>query len=317
MSTKLIKNLSIKSFTIFSITFLFILLLPIENIYGQKKVKREDIKDICKNVPLSERPRLTVSNFKIEARKARGRFGTELKSMLTNAISGTGCFDVLETVGELSDELAEIDFGKSTDSDGSGAIGGQMLGSRLVMTGTITEYDTKKVHILGVGSEKAHLGFILKIVDIQTRRIVWNESFETKVTRPQVRVLRTDLMAFGSQAMEDAAEKAIIKATSALSKDKNMLLEYKEDSSEDTGGARSQIVLNNVDFGSLMKIEKYLKSYSGIENVSKKMDGKTAYLEVAHSVSLDQIAGSLMEGAAGISLDITGFGDNKIEATVQ
>jgi len=283
MSTKLIKNLSIKSFTIFSITFLFILLLPIENIYGQKKVKREDIKDICKNVPLSERPRLTVSNFKIEARKARGRFGTELKSMLTNAISGTGCFDVLETVGELSDELAEIDFGKSTDSDGSGAIGGQMLGSRLVMTGTITEYDTKKVHILGVGSEKAHLGFILKIVDIQTRRIVWNESFETKVTRPQVRVLRTDLMAFG----------------------------------EDTGGARSQIVLNNVDFGSLMKIEKYLKSYSGIENVSKKMDGKTAHLEVAHSVSLDQIAGSLMEGAAGISLDITGFGDNKIEATVQ
>lgn len=497
MINKQLKNSTKSFFTLFSIAFLFLFFLPVENTYGQKrkKIKKEDVQNICQNIPLAERPRLTVSNFKIQARKASGRFGGELGAMLTNSIRGTGCFDVLETVKELADEFEEISFGQSGGTDGSGASGGNMLGSQLVLTGTITEFDSRQIHILGIGNDKAHIGFILKMVDIETRQIIWSESFNTKVTRPQLKVLGTDIMQFGSQAMEDAAEKAIIKATMELSNQKELFAKYKDkkgnsgsqysrgncptiqntnpsvmviipeihisrkvpdpageteiikkliatgfrvldpsvyqnirnteklntalrdpsaaadigaeygadivivgeafseadgrkngmfscrarlearavstqnaqilgadgkhaggmdntelvagktalrnagsqmadyfidaicsasvtsngNSSGGSGassGSSSEIVINNVNFSDLMKIEKFLKSYPGINNVTKKMSGKNARLKVSHTVSLDEIAGSLSEGKSGVSLEITGFETNKFEAVL-
>lgn len=209
----------------------FLLLLFIGSTTTQaqraKRIKKEDIRQICKGLPLNERPRITVSQFNIDAHRAQRRFGNELAAMLTNSLSSTGCFDVLETVSELGDEMAEIGFNLSGATDGSGAETGNMLGSQLVVTGSITEFQNNSVQILGVGSDKAHIGIILKVVDIRTRQIVYSSSFEGKSVKPQLKVLGTDIVALGSAAMEDAAEKIIIEATHDLSRQKEIFAKYK------------------------------------------------------------------------------------------
>lgn len=192
-----------------------------------KKLKKEDIQNVCQGLDLNSRPRITVSGFKIQDRSARAELGQELSAMLTNAMMGTGCFDVLETISELGDEMQEIHFNNTGATNGSGPQAGNMLGSQLVVTGSITEFDQATRQILGVGSDIAHIGLIVKVVDIQTRQIIYSGSFEGKSTKPHLKVLGTDLMVFGSAAMEDAAEKIIIEATNDLCQNKQTFERYK------------------------------------------------------------------------------------------
>jgi curli biogenesis system outer membrane secretion channel CsgG len=84
------------------------------------------------------------------------------------------------------------------------------------VTGEVTEFKENKIGALAVGVNQAHIGFILRIVDPQTTEVLWSESVQRKVTRPGLKIFNADIISFGTQAMEDALEKAILDAVGLI-----------------------------------------------------------------------------------------------------
>jgi len=199
---------------------------------AQKKSTVEKVPATCQGLPREQRPRITVSSFDITRTSAKGVVGNELGSMLTNALNQTGCFNVLESLNKIGGAMEETRFNQTGATDGSGPEAGKMKGAQLIITGEVTEFLEEKMHILGIGNNKAHIGFILKIVDPQTREVLWSESINKKVTKPEVRILNTDVAKFGSKAMEDAVEKAILEAVGLIVGQKELISSYKSKASE-------------------------------------------------------------------------------------
>jgi len=197
-----------------------------------QKTKVETIPATCKGLPRDQRPRITVSSFEITRSSARGVVGNELASMLANALGQTECFNVLESISKVNGAMDEVKFNQSGATDGSGPEAGKMKGAQLIVSGDVTEYAEEKLGIIGVGSTKAHIGFILKIIDPQTREVLWSQSIEKKIIKAEVRVFNTDIAKFSSQAMEDAVEKAILEATSLIVGQKELIQAYKPKASE-------------------------------------------------------------------------------------
>jgi curli biogenesis system outer membrane secretion channel CsgG len=195
--------------------------------FSQNKKKVEQVPATCKGLPRDQRPRITVSSFDITRTSARGAVGNELGAMLINALNQTECFNVLESLQKMDGVMSEMKFNQSGVTDGSGPEAGKMKGAQLIINGEVTEFNEEKMHIAGVGSNKAHVGFILKIVDPQTREVLWSESINKKVTKPEVRVFNTDIAKFGSTAMEDAVEKAILDAVGLIVGQKELIQSYK------------------------------------------------------------------------------------------
>lgn len=211
-------------FTAFFFLFLSTFWIPA---YGQKKAKVEEIPANCKGLPRDQRPRITVAGFDITRTQANRALGKELGAMLSNALQQTECFNVLESLSKIDGAMEEIKFNQAGTTDGSGPEAGKMKGAQLIITGEVTEFKEEKLHIAGIGSMKAHIGFILKIVDPQTREVLWSESIEKKITKPEIRVFNTDIAKFGNQAMEDAVEKAILDGAALLVGQKELIRAYK------------------------------------------------------------------------------------------
>lgn len=199
---------------------------------AQKKNTVEKVSTTCQGLPREQRPRITVTSFDITRTSAQGVVGNELGSMLTNALNQTGCFNVLESLSKIGGAMEEARFNQTGATDGSGPETGKMKGAQLIITGEVTEFMEEKMHILGVGNNRAHIGFILKIVDPQTREVLWSESINKKVTKPEIRILNTDIAKFGSKAMEDAVEKAILEAGGLVVGQKDLIRSYKPKASE-------------------------------------------------------------------------------------
>lgn len=192
-----------------------------------QKNKVEKVEATCKGLPRDQRPRITVASFDITRSRAQGVVGSELASMLANALGQTECFNVLESISKVHGAMEEVKFNQTGATDGSGPEAGKMKGAQLIISGDVTEYVEEKLHVLGVGSNKAHIGFILKITDPQTREVLWSESINKKITKAEVKVFNTDIAKFGSQAMEDAVEKAILEAVSLIVGQKELISDYK------------------------------------------------------------------------------------------
>jgi curli biogenesis system outer membrane secretion channel CsgG len=223
-SYKNIKQLAMTNQFILCVFFLLFITTPA---FSQNKKAAEQVPATCKGLPRDQRPRITVSSFDITRTSARGVVGNELGAMLINALNQTECFNVLESLQKLGGAMEEMKFNQSGATDGSGPDVGKMKGAQLIINGEVTEFKEEKMHIAGVGSNKAHIGFILKIVDPQTREVLWSESINKKITKPEVRVFNTDVAKFGSTAMEDAVEKAILNAVSLIVGQKDLIESYK------------------------------------------------------------------------------------------
>lgn len=213
-------------------TLISLFLFAAPEAQSQNKKAAETPSATCKGLPRDQRPRITVSSFDITRTSARGVVGNELGAMLTNALNKTECFNVLESLSKIGGAIDEISFNQSGATNGSGPEAGQMKGAQLVVNGEVTEFKEEKMHIAGVGSNKAHIGFILRIVDPQTREVLWSESINKKVTKPEVRVFNTDVAKFGSTAMEDVVEKAILDAVGLIVGQKELIQSYKPNVAE-------------------------------------------------------------------------------------
>lgn len=83
------------------------------------------------------------------------------------------------------------------------------------------------------------------------------------------------------------------------------------------GAVHSEVLLANVNFSKLSKIESGLKGMKGVQTVKKSLNGSTAKIAIDHSCSLDDIAAALSEGKAGVPVEITGFESGKLEGVVK
>lgn len=191
-----------------------------------QQISFEEIRSQCANTPFDQRVRVTVARFSVSTRDARGQFGGELATMLSSALQQTNCFRVLESIKNAGDMTEEIAFGASgMTNGGSSPSGGKMLGAQVIITGEITEYNEGKSNVtafgVSVGSDKARVGFILKVVNPQTREILFSQSVNVlgkKNGFGGMKVLGFKMVGGNSQnqAIADAVEQAILEATSVL-----------------------------------------------------------------------------------------------------
>jgi curli biogenesis system outer membrane secretion channel CsgG len=220
------------SLRLFSLVFTLSILFVFPAI-GQQKVEIEKVREKCKNIPFEERVRISVTKFDVETPKApRGEFGKELATMLTNALHQINCFRILESVINMDDMTKEIEIGQGGyTADGSSPTSGKMLGAQAIVTGSVTEFSESngEAGAFGIkfGSKKARIGFILKVINPETRDVLWSRSIEAESRKPGsfkgLKLFGIEL-AGGSKynkAVADAVERGIIKAMYTLGEEKD------------------------------------------------------------------------------------------------
>lgn len=196
----------------------------------KQEVEFEKVKEKCKGQPFEERVRVTVARFNVTTTNAQRKFGDEMATMLSNALAGVNCFRVLNSVKKNSDSMDEINMGQQGyTNDYSSPQGGQMLGAQVVLTGEVTEFHEGETRagLVGItaGKNSATIGFILQVVNPQTREILWSQSIEAKGKKPgsfSGLKLGPINLAGGSKenrAIQDVLERGIIKGVVALAED--------------------------------------------------------------------------------------------------
>lgn len=142
--------------------------------------------------PLSEsvavRKRLAVLRFESTDKFGGGDVGEGLSAMLSNELSNTGKFVMVER-SALSDILGEQQLGsKGLATSESAAASGKLLGAQILVRGTVTDFEAAKQGggtqlsiaggnlpiggILGKGGSTAHVAIDLRLIDAVTGEII-------------------------------------------------------------------------------------------------------------------------------------------------
>ena len=212
----------------------FVAFVPIQLQAQKVDIDIEKIREKCSGIPFEDRVRISVTRFNTTTVKAKGEFGQELATMLESALQQVNCFRVLESFSDIGDMTEEQNMGQmGFTTAGSSPQSGQMLGAQAILTGEVTEYaaGNGKIGALGItaNSNKARIGFIIKVINPQTREMLWSRSVEAEARKPGsfsgVKVLGLEL-AGGSKhntAINDAMERGIIKAVQILADEKDKI----------------------------------------------------------------------------------------------
>lgn len=198
-----------------------------------QKVEFEKIKEQCQGLPYDKRVRLSVSTFNSATPKATGQFGDELSQMLSNALQNVNCFNVLLSVKDSKDLTDEIVFSQTGNTAlGSGPQTGKMKGPQVIVMGKVTEFAEGEVSGgafgIKVGGNKAKIGFIIQLVNAETREIIESKSINVEGKSNGFRGLKfIGLETAGStannKALSDACEKGIIQAVEFIAANKNKM----------------------------------------------------------------------------------------------
>lgn len=218
------------------IFLLIISLSSFESAMAQKKEKNknkitfEDIQAICPKTPVNKRVRLSVSSFKSATPSASAKFGDELSHMLTNALQNVNCYNVLLSQKDIEELTNEIEFAQSGNvKQGKGPKTGQMQGAQVIVMGKITEYADggQNVNLAGlkIGGNKAKIGFIIQLINAETREIIDSKSINVEGSAGGFSgfsvlgtgVVGSQTVANGNKAVADAMEKGIIEAVQFIS----------------------------------------------------------------------------------------------------
>ncbi len=202
------------------------------SLLAAQKVTIEEVQQQCANLPYEKRVRLSVSSFNVATPKASGQFGDELSQMLSNALQNVNCFNVLLSVKDSKELTDEIAFGQSGNtSAGSAPQTGKMKGPQVIVMGKVTEYaeGANTVGAIGikVGGNKAHVGFIIQLINAETREIIESKSIEVDGRSNGFKgVSLFGLQMAGSianKAVADACEKGIIQAVEFIASRKDKM----------------------------------------------------------------------------------------------
>jgi len=276
----------------------------------------EAVKEQCKDIPLDERIRVTVARFSATASNAPAVLGENMSTMLSNALSQVNCFNVLEEQKNLSDMTNEIDASNSEYFDAATGIEkGEMKLAQIIVTGEVTEYNDASTgtKILGIGGsvKKAKIGFVLKIINPQTREILKSTSINTESTTAGS--FKVSFLAHSNSsnpAVADALEKGIIKATEYLAAEKDNIPLPLED---ELSSKLTIVTIEDVSFSQKNQSLAMIKSTNGVNNAElKSYSDNTAIYAVRYKGSTDELSTSL-DSKYHNQMEITGVESGKIE----
>ena len=317
----------------FKLTAGFLLsLLCFASAFGQKsvKVRLEEVEEKCKGLSPANKLRVSVARFNVTTPNRGGEFGENMATMLSNALQQTNCYRMLAQLKNLNDLKGEIEFAKSENSNGENAPqGGQMMAAQLVVTGEITEYSLQKknmgIGILKTGSNVAKIGFVLQLLNPQTREIINSKSINVEGktgggVKVGVRVpLFGDINA-GSGSNEDPAvanalEQGIIEAVEYMSAEKDKLATMIPVSAS-TAGKITVITIKNTDFDFLSSLGDAMKTAAGVTDVQKKLSDGTRTLTLKHAGTTDDLL-SVIGKTVGTKVSVTDFSDGKVTLKIK
>ncbi|MCB0745504.1 MAG: hypothetical protein KDC67_16475 [Ignavibacteriae bacterium] len=192
--------------------------------------------------------------------------------------------------------MDEINFGETGNTKaGTSPKRGNMKGSQVIVMGKITEYAAGESSggALGIkfGSNKAHIGFIIQLINAETRELIDSKSFNVDGRANGFKGLKImGVKAVGStqnnKALSDACEKGIIEAVEYItaSKDKMPLPMANNVNSK----AGTYITVKNADYGKVKTLTELLASKGTISNKEIANGIGTFFLE--HTSKTDAIA---------------------------
>ena len=283
---------------------LLILLFLNISVLTAQDITFEEVKEICTaDVDRQDKIRVVVTSFKYRKHSSsHANLGPELATMLTNALYEVNCFRVLESASNIGEFDKEFDLGNDGYTNNNTAPSkGNMQGAQVIVTGEITEVaeGNKNVGVFGisVGKKKAHVGFILKVLDANTRDVLFSEAVNMEGKANGFNGMK----AFGvkvagsenhSKALNNALEKAIIKATEMLAMSKDKWGIEADAFYEDLFVYRVEI--KNIDFGNLVAFQKRILLIPEVKKADLDMEGGIGAIAVATTVSESDLAISLL-----------------------
>lgn len=283
--------------TIRIITSLFLVLsCAFLNAQKDPKTTVEEIESQCADVPLSERVTLSVSSFNVATPTAYAKFGDELSQMLTNALQNVNCFNVLLSLKDSHEIMNEISFGETGNTKaGTSPKRGNMKGSQVIVMGKITEYAAGETSAgalgLKIGGNKAHIGFIIQLINAETRELIDSKSFNVDGRANGFKGLKIlGVQAVGStqnnKALSDACEKGIIQAVEYITASKNKMPLPKANTVNSKSG--TFITVGNADYGKVKVLTDILAAKGKISN--KEIVNGTGSFFLEHTLETDAIA---------------------------
>jgi curli biogenesis system outer membrane secretion channel CsgG len=308
-----------------------VMLFLCTTLFSQKKVnvEFEKIKEQCKDVALEKRVKVAVARFSVTAQNTGGVSGDNFATMLTNALQEVNCFRMLEQLKNLSDLTSEVEFNQSENSSGEdGPEKGKMIAANVIVTGELTEFSKKaeRINILGVRTTKQYvkLGFIVKLVNPQTREIIFSKSINVEGktdggTSAGMSVPffgRVEAVGGGSSdpAVADAFEKGIIQAVEYLTSQKDKMPMPGAENQGD--GIKTTIVtVNNAEFTALTTLTETVRGFAGVKDVQKTLKDGNGVIKIKHTGTSEDLLNLLMK-QYGKKLKVSDFSEGKISITI-
>ncbi|MEP7319824.1 MAG: CsgG/HfaB family protein [Panacibacter sp.] len=282
---------------------LFWALLSANNTMAQK-VSFDEIKKQCSGIELDKRVRLSVSSFTVATPTAQGRFGSELSQMLTTALQGVDCFNVLLSLNDIGNATDEINFNKNGATDQNSSIqGGKMKGAQVIVMGKVTDYFPGTSNNGSLGAGKAKIGFTIQLVNPQTREII-----DSKPINVQGKTF-IGIGGTSNKSLADAMEKGIFQAVEfiAASKDK---MPMPESAATAAASTVTEINVLNTDYTKFKFLIDVLTTKGKV--LEKSISNGNGYIKFDHAGSTtDQIV-DLIDSKAGTKFNIKDFTSNGI-----
>ena len=285
------------------ITLATLMSLPaLSHAQNKKKVEVtfDELKARCDSVPLAQRVRLAVARFNVTTTNNPPELGANMATMLENALQQLQCFRVLESkdnLGDMTQEMEGADNGLMNAA--STARAGKMLGSQLVVTGEITEYNEGSskvgIAIVRVGSETVHLGFVLKVLDPQTRDILWSKTVDVDGKKAGgvglgVGMFNVVSSVKNNPALANALEKGVFQSCDLLSDEWQTI---PLPASADPNSNWTVFSIANMEYGAMAGFEDIVKGDTKVKNVERSFSEGIGTVTVQHTGSTQQLLDAL------------------------
>jgi len=285
------------------LSLLFCIFFTANNITAQK-ISYDEIKKQCTGIEMDKRVRVSVSSFTVATPTAQGRFGTELSQMLTTALQGVDCFNVLLSLNDIGNATDEINFNKTGSTDQNASIqGGKMKGAQVIVMGKVTDYFPGTSNNGSLGAGKAKIGFTIQLVNPQTREII-----DSKPINVQGKTF-IGLGGTSNKSLADAMEKGIFQAVEfiAASKDK---MPMPESGASAAASSITEINVLNTDYTKFKFLIDILSTKGKV--LEKSITNGNGYIKLDHAGStVDQLV-DLIDSKANTKFNIKDFTTNGI-----
>jgi len=290
----------------FTLLYLFVTSLPS---YSQKsvKVRFEEIKEKCKGLEQGKKIKIAVARFNITTPNCGGEFGANMATMLTNALQQTECYTVLAQLKNLNDLKGEIAFNKSDDASGeNGPESGKMMAAQLVISGEITEYSVKEsgasVGIFKGGSYSVKIGFILQIINPETRELI-SKSINVEarmgggigagVFVPYIGNLNLAGASKKDIAIANTLEKGILEAVEYMSQDQDKIKALAPGANNADKNNTTVVTLLNSDFTFLTLFTDSIKTLAQVLEIQKSLKDGVATARIRHKATTDDLVSEI------------------------